>query len=158
VGGSFRERAAPRSVPDRRQRSRCVDHEKGQVGLDAAQLGAADPNGRDDLVFSCVDQLNGLGSELVERVEPVLYVSADVVLAMHRPTVVGRPLDGAVVDVLSEVLKEAINPTPGKRLVGGSGGFHVLLRHRPRSISRRGRRSPNEKTPRRGAEEFLRGN
>jgi hypothetical protein len=61
--------AAPSDFPV----SERVEFGVGQIRLDAAQLGpSADPYDRDDLVFCCLDQLDGLEPEIVERVEPVL--------------------------------------------------------------------------------------
>ena len=65
----------------------------GQIRLDAAQLGpSADPHDRDDLVFSCLDQFDGLGFEIVEHVEPVLHEGAQDVLSLDRAMVIERTL------------------------------------------------------------------
>src|SRR4029450_12438291 len=69
--------AAPRDLPV----AECVEGGVSQIGLDAAELGAsADPEDRDDLVVSCVDLLDGLLPEVIERVAPVLGVVAQSVL------------------------------------------------------------------------------
>src|SRR4029450_6968944 len=96
----------------------------------------ADSHNGDDGVFPCVEELDRLRPEVVEIVEPVLHVSAHGSLAVHRATVIDRALDRPVVDVVRPELGEGIQVTT----VGGGSrvadGFDVLLRHRPRSISR----------------------
>ena len=71
ASSSCRVLAAPRDLP-------VSDREDGgvsQIRLDAAQLGAsAEPQDRDHLALSRVDQLDGLDAQIVERVEPVLHV------------------------------------------------------------------------------------
>ena len=97
----------------------------------------ADPPDRDDLVFSCLDHLDGLGSEIVEQVEPVLHEGAQGVLSMDRAMVIERTLGRPVVDVVRRVLEKCIQVATVEGRESIAGGLDVLLRHRPCSISRR---------------------
>src|SRR5215204_1466477 len=70
-----------------------------QVGLNAAQLRPShDPQDRHDLILSRVDQLQWVGPEPIEHVDPVLNVGTHRLLAMYRATVVDRTLDSPVID------------------------------------------------------------
>jgi hypothetical protein len=116
--------AAPRDLPvaDR------VGDGEGQIGFDAAQLGAsAEPQDRHDLFVCRVDQLQRLGPKVVERVEPVLEMGPYGVLAMHRATVVERTLDSPVIDVVRQVLEPGIQVATVERRSRISDDLHVLL-------------------------------
>ena len=108
------------------------------IRFDAADLGApAEPLDHDHRVPSGVDQLDRFKPEPLERVDPVLQPRSQGLPAVDRPEVVERTLDAPVVDVLGEMVQPPIKPATGKGLVGDLHDLHVLLRHRPRSISRR---------------------
>src|SRR2546423_12266667 len=108
-----------------------------QVSLDSAELRTtADPRHGDDLVLACLDQLDGLDPEIVEGADPVLHVDAQRVLAVNRAVVIECTLNRPVVDVVRQVLQPCIQVPTVKGRSRFAEDLHVLLRHRPHSISR----------------------
>jgi hypothetical protein len=54
---------------------------------------------------------------------------------VHRATVIERTLGRPVVDIVRPVFGDRVEVMAVVRIEAGFHGFHVLLRHRPRSIS-----------------------
>src|SRR6185295_8745018 len=96
---------------------------------------SAAPHDRDDLVLSRVDQLHRLQLGVVQQVEPLLQVGPQGVLAVDRATVIDCTLGSPVVDVVRPEAAHGVKASLGEGFEGPAHQLHVLLRHRPRSIS-----------------------
>jgi hypothetical protein len=85
------------------------DDSEDLIGLDAADPGAsAEPLKRDHCVWTGIEQLDRIEPEVVERVDPLLDMRAQAVLAMNRPFVAG--IDPLEVKIVSPVLEPLIDP------------------------------------------------
>src|SRR5215210_4035848 len=110
----------------------------GLVSFDAAKSGAsAVPLNRDHRVSAGVDQFDQFKPKLVERVDPVLEVGTQGLPAVDRTDPAELTRGWPVLDILCELLHPPIKPALGIGLVVAPHDLHVLLRHRPPSISGR---------------------